>query len=144
MPEHNTSNPVDLLWDEFKFRQSHWWSIANKFGLAIIATLLLPYVQPAILERLGRATLILPAFGLAFSLAATWILGAEYQRVRAVRAKLAALTPDDMKLDFPSVTWYERLFGRSIGHATTLIFLMGFTFLCIADAVALWFIAGSA
>ena len=137
--EYNKS--LEILWDDFKFRQTHWWSIANKFSLAIIAILILPFAHPQIMIQLGRTTLILPVFSFIFSLATTWILGAEYQRVVAVRRKFDELAPKDIQLKYPYSKWYERLFGLSIGHVSTLFFLIGFTTLSVIDAIALWVVS---
>ncbi|MCP4372316.1 MAG: hypothetical protein GY797_30060 [Deltaproteobacteria bacterium] len=142
MEEEKYNKSLELLWDDFKFRQTHWWSIANRFALAIIAVLILPFAHPKILTELGRATIILPAFGFVFSLAATWILGAEYQRVKAVRSRFIELAPEDIKLKYPDSKWYERLFGQSIGYISAMIFLIGFTSLSVIDAIALWILSG--
>jgi len=91
-------------------------------------------------KTLGRTVLLLPAFAFVLALASSWILGAEYQRVRAVRSKLNELIPSDLVVSFPSGTWYEKLFAYPIGHVTTLIFLLGFSLLAAADAVALWIV----
>lgn len=124
---------VKFLWEDYKTRLTHYWSSFNRFALAVLTVLVIPYIRPEAVEPLGRSILFLPLTGLLLSLASTWLLGAEYQRLRAVKDKYDELIPSDYKPDPPNKTFLNRLFGRSIGKATTIMFGVGLVGLSAFD-----------
>ena len=129
---------LSRLWEEVRLRQDHYWSSFNRFALAIITINVVPYVKPELGGQLGGLVVAFPATSVLISLVCTWLLGAEYQRLRMVRnayderfSKICEIPR--MPLDTP----WHRLVARRIGSATSVLFGIGFTALSLANVVAL-------
>src|SRR5262245_33044349 len=108
---------IKYIWDDFKMRQAHCWATFNRNALAIITILIVPYLKPDIMKPLGRAVLIFPIVGLILSLVSTWLLGAEYQRLRAVKELYERLLTDKYALKYLNETKIQCCFGWRIGTA---------------------------
>jgi len=124
---------IKYLWEDYKMRQAHYWASFNRFALAIITVLVIPYIKPESVKPLGHSILFLPALGLILSLASTWLLGAEYQRLRAAKQKYEEILTEAYKPKHPHDNIFHEIFGRNIGTATMLMFGIGFSALSIAD-----------
>ncbi len=129
---------ANLLFDEYKTLREHFWSSLNRYGLAILTVSAIPYVQPSIAKPLGKLIAFFPVAAFLLSLASTWLLGAEYQRLRMVRERyLELLTSQYEPPKMPRDTWWQRLVAHRIGTTTSVIFGLGFTILSIINLVVL-------
>ena len=130
---------LSFLWDEYQLRQQHYWSTFNRFGLAIVTINIVPYVKPDILAPLGSLALVFPFTSLVLSIVSTWLLGAEYQRLRMVRQKYDELLGEDGKIPrMPLKTWRDRRVATPIGSLIAIMFGLGFTAFSLLNAVVLW------
>ena len=130
---------LSFLWDEFQLRQRHYWRSFNRFGLAIVAINVVPYVKPDILAPLGSFVLIFPFTSLVLSIVSTWLLAAEYQRLRMVYQKYDELLSEECKIPrMPLTTWWERRVAEHIGSSISILFGVGFSAFSLVSAVALW------
>lgn len=128
---------LNYVWEDYKLRQTHYWASVNRFGLAIIALLVVPHVQLNNAPALKGNLWFLPLVGLALSVAASWLLGAEYQRLRSAKQMYEQLLTGEYTPRHPRGRFVYWVFGRSIGIATTLLFSLGFVTLSIVDFVML-------
>lgn len=128
---------MKYLWEDYKMRQTHYWGSVNRFALAIITLLAVPHVQFGAAAALRGSLWFLPTVGLILSLAATWLLGAEYQRLRSAKMKYEELLTSVYRPVHPKATFWQNLFGGNIGMLTTASFGIGFVGLSIVDLVLL-------
>jgi hypothetical protein len=137
-PKLEPREAIHYLWEEYKMRQAHYWASFNRFALAIITVLVIPYIKPENVESFGRSILFLPIFGLILSLTSTWLLGAEYQRLRSAKDRYVDLLAEDYKPKYPVAKnllqrIYFTIFGLPIGYITVSMFGFGLSALSIAD-----------
>lgn len=128
---------LEFLWDEYKMRQTHYWSSFNRYGVAVIAILVVPYVKPDVGESLGPLVAIFPVVALLLSVAATWLLGAEYQRLRSAKERFEEHFPEAYRPEHPRRGFWTWVFGLRIGAATVLMFGLGLMALSIAGLLLL-------
>jgi hypothetical protein len=131
---------IKILWEDYKMRQAHYWNSLSRFTLAVITLWVLPYVRPDIVKALGLFVLIFPAIAFLLSVASTWLLGAEYQRLRAVKQRLDSLANGMFTLDYPTERWCHRCFSTSIGFVTTWLFGISSCVLSLIDGAMLLFV----
>jgi hypothetical protein len=81
--------------------------------------------------------LVFSTIALLLSLASTWLLGAEYQRLRTAKEQHERLIGDEFKLLLPKDTWWQRRFGAPIGYVTILLFGFGFSLLSLTGMILL-------
>jgi hypothetical protein len=127
MQEHEV---IKIFWEDYKMRQAHYWSSLTRFTLAIITLWVLPYIRPDVVRLLGLLVLIFPAIALLLSVASFWLLGAEYQRLQAVKRRIEGFSDGVFKLTYPSERWWHKFFGAPIGTITTWVF--GFVFVALS------------
>jgi hypothetical protein len=137
----DSKEAIHYLWDDYKMRQGHYWASFNRFGLAIITVLVLPYIKPENMKPLGRAVILFPIIGLVLSVLSMWLLGAEYQRLQAIKLAYDYFLLGDSTLPYRNKVkpnrCYHRLFGRNIGYPTVFVFGVSFTLLSVASMVLL-------
>jgi len=134
----NELDVVKQLWEEIKLRQEHYWSSFNRFALAILTLIAIPYVKPDLSERLGRAVLVFPLVALVLAVVCTWYLAAEYQRLRMVRQAYDSLFGPYSKIPrMPRSSRWERLVAHRVGSATSIIFGFGFGILSLGSLAVL-------
>ncbi len=129
---------LQALWDEYELRQTHYWSSFNRFALAILTVSVIPYVKPDLASMLGKLVAVFPVVSLLISLASSWLLGAEYQRLRMVRQKYDELLGSKYQIPrMPRDTVWERLVALRIGTATSVMFGIGFVLLSLINLIVL-------
>ena len=97
-----------------------------------------PYVKPDILTPLGGFVLVFPFTALVLSIVGTWLLGAEYQRLRMVYQKYYKLLREECEIPrMPLGTWWERRVAQRIGSAVSIMFGVGFSAFSFASGVVL-------
>ena len=128
-----------LLWEEYKLRQTHYWSSFNRYALAVITISVIPYVKLDIVQPLGKMVLVFPVIGVLLSLACCWVLGAEYQRLRMVRQKYdELLTKRYEPPRMPQDGKWDRLVAHRIGKVTSLTFGFGLSVFEVVNALLLF------
>ena len=128
---------LTLVWEEYKFRQAHYWSSFNRFSLAIIAIQIFPYLRPEVVKPLGTMVVVFPSLALLLTIFCTWLLGAEYERLRVVKASYDKLMKSYVKREYIPEGLWQWVFTRRVGTTTTLAFIIGMTLLSIVSAVLL-------
>jgi len=127
---------VGLLWNEWAYRHDLFWKSLFRWGAAVIALWIVPFVKPEIVSKLGHGILIFPSLALLLSLAAAWHLGAEYSRLKVVNEKYRSLLGNYRPGDLSKDKWWMNLFGLSIG--TTAVLLFGLLLSVFSICIALW------
>ena len=129
---------IDCLWRDYELRQKHYWTSFNRYGVAIIFILIAPYIKPENIKLLGMWVVIFPVVGLLLSLLSTWLLGAEYQRLRAVKEKYDSIFyKGTCEIRYPNDTVFHKLFAKRIGDVTVLIFGAALVILSAVDGLLL-------
>jgi hypothetical protein len=127
-----------LLWEEYKLRQTHYWSSFNRYALSVITISVIPYVKPDVVKPLDELVLVFPVVGILLSLACCWLLGAEYQRLRMVRQKYdELLTKRFQPTRMPQDGLWDRLVAHRIGKFTSLVFGLGLSIFEVVNALLL-------
>jgi hypothetical protein len=138
---HKKEEAIKLLWDEYKLRYRNYWSIFNRFSLAILTITVIPYVKPDIVKPLGKLIIAFPFVSFFLALACSWLLGAEYQRLDMVRIKYDELITEKYQpVKLPTETFIQRLLAKRIGTRIALMFLIGFTLISIVNFILLFYI----
>jgi hypothetical protein len=127
---------VDITWQNYMYRHELFWKSLYRWGSAVIAISVVPYLRPEILNSLGRAIYIFPVLAWILALVAAWHLGAEYWRLKSVGRKLEGLIGEGF-FAYPTQNFYDRFFGFSIGWIAVGLFGLGFTVLTILNCVVL-------
>ena len=138
----NDEDVVKLLWQEYELRQTNYWNYFNRFSLAIVTISIIPYVKPDIVNTLGKIIIVFPIASFLIALLATWLLGAEYQRMHMVRLKyeeLLGANPNHQIPRMPTDTLWQKIEAFRIGSVLSLIFGFGFTLLSVVNFLVLWF-----
>lgn len=132
---NNIEKIFELLWEQYKLLQQHYWKSLAQYSVAIITLWAIPYSYPKIVSMIGTFVFFFPSIACFLSIVSTWHLGAEYQRLRVVKEQFNDLQKREYNIvfSFPSKYWWERLFGRRIGTTITFIFLCGFLGVSIID-----------
>lgn len=133
----DTEMIVGFLWKEFELRQQHYWETFDRLGLTIVAINIVPYIKPDIRELLGKLVLVFPISSFALSLFSSWLLGAEYQRLRMVYKKYEELLGEEIPR-MPLNSWWQRLFAKPIGLKIAIFFGIGLSSFSLASAFVLW------
>jgi hypothetical protein len=124
---------VRLVAEEYNLRQAHYWRTVNRFAMAIITLNIAPHFRVGDIPVLARAGIFVVVIALFLCIAASWLLNAEYMRLKYVRATYEnLLPPGTFRRDMRSGIW-PRLIWLPIGHVTTFCFLAGFTTLTIGN-----------
>lgn len=132
------NDTLNHLWEEIKFRQEHYWSSFNKFGLVNITVMVIPFIRPEIVELLGKAVIIFPSISLILSCICMWYLAAEYQRLRMVRRKYEEILSEDCMIPrMPRETRWERMIAARIGSRTSTIWGFSFIFASVSTIIIL-------
>lgn len=125
---------LDLLWDEFKMRQQHYWRSLSLFAVAIITLWIFPLLQHEVFRTIGRLILIFPVISFLVSILGGWLLGAEYQRMRPVKDEYDKRMLEqgfDRKTNYPYAKWPQKAFKPKIGNVITFVFLVALSLLSI-------------
>jgi len=104
-------NLVDMLWDEWKYRNALYWSTFYRFGFIVLFVSFIPYVYPQVISHLGRLVVVFPVAGGLISLFAAWLLDAEAARFSYVTKTLDIHRGDFKAKRFPtdgSIVWKLR------------------------------------
>jgi hypothetical protein len=121
----------------FELRQQHYWKTFDRLGLVIVAINIVPYVKPDIRVLLGKLVLAFPIASLALSLFSSWLLGAEYQRLRMVYKQYERILGPEIPR-MPRDRWWEKLCANPIGLRIALFFGAGLSSFSLASAFFLW------
>ena len=139
----SAKDAATIRWEEFTLRQQHYWSSFHRFALAIITINVVPYVKPELSTQLGTLVIVFPFTAFLLSLATTWLLHAEYQRLQMVRQCYDALLRGVAPIPpMPRERWWQRLAAFPIGLVTSLLFGVGFTFFSVLNGIVLIFYPG--
>lgn len=129
---------LSRLWEEIKLRQEHYWSSFNRFALVIITINIVPYLRPELVGQLGHLILAFPITSLLISSVCTWLLGAEYQRLRMVRNAYDERIQRLCEIPrMPRRTVWDRIVAKRIGSATSVLWGIGFIALSLINLVIL-------
>lgn len=116
---------AQLLFDEWKLRQEHFWSSLFRWGGTIVALTIVPYIKPELATSLKGAVLLFPSLAVAMACFGAWHLAAEYARQRVVGSMLDRArknyTPE---WTFGGV-WWHRPLQMNLGWVTPVILLVG-------------------
>ncbi len=135
----NDSYIAERLWEDLKFRQSHYWASFHRFSLAIILIDIAPYIRPEIVEPLGKMIFIFPLTALVISIVCTWYLGAEYQRLDMVRAAYQKILDyDKLVPKMPLDNKWNKIVAIRMGATTSVAFGVGFSVASVVNFVVLW------
>jgi hypothetical protein len=126
-----------LYWEEFSYRHAHYWSMFFRFAFAILFMLAFPFIHPEEVQYFKRYTAIFPMIAILLSLAASWLLAAEYERIRATYQKYSELRSAKYNPPEISERGARKLLRMRIGTVVTLFFLFG---LLSLSGGALWVI----
>ena len=126
-----------LYWEEFKYRHEHYWKYYFKFSYAIIFLLVIPYLDPDRIIQMGSYVYLLPVAAALLTIAAAWLLAAEYERMSLVNEKLQGIKSEKYKLIEIERTCIKKVLGIKIGYVVTIIFLVVFLLLSFLDWIIL-------
>ena len=126
-----------LYWEEYKYRHEHYWKSFFKFSYAIIFLLVIPYLHPDKIIQLAHYIKLFPTAAALLSIAAAWVLAAEYERIAVTSEKLIEIKSEKYKPIEFELTGFKKVLGVRIGIVVTIIFLFGFLLLSIADFLIL-------
>jgi hypothetical protein len=138
--EHLSAEQIEmakLYWEEFSYRHAHYWNTFFRFAFAVLFMLAFPFVHPEELQRFNRYTALFPMIAILLSLAASWLLAAEYARIRATYQKYSELRSAKYNPPEISERGAHKLLRMRIGTVVTLFFLIG---LLSLSGGALWVI----
>ena len=124
---------LKLYFEEFKYRHSHYWGMVFKFAFAILFLLGIPYIYPEEIEDINK--IIFPVAAIIFCLSATWLLAAEYERLRATTEKYNQLKPKAYKPVVFGAYGLKRMLAWKVGNIVTLLFLLSFLILAILELI---------
>lgn len=142
-PSDNTENRLkpetaaQLLWDQYKFRQEHYWRSLHRYAFAIITLCVVPFVAKDVVQPLGISIVALPILALLLTGATCWLLWAEYIRLREVMKSFDKLLGDFGPKKEPK----NDLRWASIGFVTSLVYGVGFTVVSVASIGFVCYIA---
>jgi hypothetical protein len=129
---------IDVTWQHYTYRHELFWKSLYRWGSAVIAISIVPYVKPEILSSLGKAIFIFPVLAFLLGWIAAWHLGAEYWRFKCVDDKLREVLGEG----FPRFSQPNprKIFAISIGRTAVFLFALGTTFLSILNSIILGFL----
>ncbi|HEX5727085.1 MAG TPA: hypothetical protein VFX98_16530 [Longimicrobiaceae bacterium] len=116
---------AQLLFEEWRLRQEHFWSSLFRWGGVVVALTIVPYLKPELATQLQGAVLLFPCLAAFMGLFGAWHLASEYARQRVVAAML-----DEVRQHFtPPWTfgrkWWHRPLQLSVGWAAPVVMLVG-------------------
>ncbi|MEA3224395.1 MAG: hypothetical protein U9Q07_00475, partial [Planctomycetota bacterium] len=101
---------------------------------------IIPYVKPDIVDILGGLVVVFPFSTFLIALLATWLLGAEYQRMSMIRMKYDELLGPTYEIPrMPNETRRQKIVAFRIGSILSLLFGIGFTLLSLVNLAVLLF-----
>lgn len=130
----NEDIPVEeakLLWDEYKYRHELCWRLIFQITTAVVALLVIPYIQSNITELVGLWILALPLLAIilvAFSIS-------RLKRELGILDKIR-MTHRERQGRVYGITW------KSEGHFTrdVILYLVALGLMSLADMIALIYI----
>ncbi|GGC06246.1 hypothetical protein GCM10011352_35610 [Marinobacterium zhoushanense] len=131
---------INMLWDEWKYRNTLYWQMIYRFGFMILFVSFIPYVYPKVISHLGKLVIAFPICGMVLSIFSAWILDAEAARFSHVKYTLNKHRGDYLPERFPEnggfIWWLRR---ANIGYGISILFSVVFVLLSILSAASLWF-----
>ena len=76
---------AQFLWDEYRYRHEHCWSLIFKVTAGVIAILIIPYAQPEVTKSVGIAIVFLPAVAVGLVVLAWIRFGKEIDLLNKVK-----------------------------------------------------------
>jgi hypothetical protein len=114
---------VELIWEWRRYRNEVFWSSMYRWGAAVLALTILPYLLPDIIAKLGPAVFVFPALASFLAVFAAYVMIVQYMLYkladRKYRSLLGPYNPGDIP-DKPA----NRLFRISIGKVLAGVFLL--------------------
>jgi len=120
-----------FLWDEYKYRHELCWKLIFQITTAVVAILIIPYIQLDVTKSVGLWILALPSLAIILAVFAMARLKRELEILAKIRAAHRA-----RQGKIHHITW------TSGGHFTrdVILYLIGLMLVCIADMIALVYI----
>ena len=128
---------VNMLWDEWKYRNTLYWQMFYRFGFIVLFVSFIPYVYPNIVSKLGNLVVVFPISGAVLSIFASWLLDGEAARFSYVGKKLdeyrGVYKPDR----FPTEGILWKIRAAKIGHGISIMFGVVLVVVSVFSAYAL-------
>lgn len=80
---------LQVTWDEYRYRHSHFWNAFYRFGFFVIFVSAIPHMERDVAERLWQP--LFPVAAFLLTIVATYILHSENARLAKVSERLNAL-----------------------------------------------------
>ena len=122
-----------IYWEEYKYRHEHYWKSFFKFSFAALFLNILPFAYPEKMVALKRFLIVFPLVSLGLSIFSTWLLAAEYERMRVIYKKFDEIKTKEFKYIRFNLSGCKRILKLRIGTVVTILFLLGFSLMSITE-----------
>lgn len=112
-----------LLWEWRKYRNQWFWTSAYRWGAALLALTLTPYLLPDLIGKLGLAVFVFPVMVFLLSVFAAYLTGVEYKLYKQADRKFRSLLGKYTLPDFPTTRLVDRISVMSLGRVVPVAFL---------------------
>ncbi len=136
--KENEKELINMLWDEWKYRNTLYWQMLYRFGFMILFVSFVPYVYPKVVSHLDKLVIVFPITGMVLSLFSAWILDSEAARFSYVAKTLNKYRGEYVPERFPNSKnpfWILR--KVKIGYGISILFGIVFVLLSILSLVSL-------
>jgi hypothetical protein len=114
---------VRIIWEWRKYRNEAFWKTVYRYGAAVIAVSMAPYLLPDLIGKLGLAVLAFPAMGSFLSILAAWLMAVQYRLYCLVNNRFRSLLGTYDSEDIPGDTLVNRMLRTTIGKIVVTVFL---------------------
>lgn len=128
---------INMLWEEWKYRNTHFWQLFYRFGFIILFVSFIPYVYPEIVIKLEKLVIAFPVAGGLLSIFAAYLLDAEAARFSSVGNKINEFRGKYKPGDFPSSGCIWKLRNIRLGYFIPIIFALLLVLLSILNGYVL-------
>ncbi len=104
------------IWAEFEYHHDHFWRSFYRLTAAVVAVIIIPYapfVPSSFRSDLGDSILMFPLIGVSVGVFGSWLLMAEYWRLKKVSRALSAARKS-AEIEYEWVD-YPKLYSFEIG-----------------------------
>ena len=129
---------AELLWDEWKYRNTLYWQMFYRFGFIVLFVSFIPYVYPERICDIGRLVVVFPIVGALLSIVAALLLDAESARFSAVKDEYDKLRSGYVPEEFPERSAIWKFRKTKIGYLISVLFGVVLFLLSILNAIYLW------
>ena len=111
----------DRLWDEYKYRHTHVWSLVFRLTLAVVAISIVPYTQPRVASTVQEGILLLPAVAVLLTAIAAFQVHREIKILSWLKRKHRALQGSSAAMK------------KSRFQSAILVYILGLLLLALAN-----------